>query len=145
MSASKVRRVAIGLALAVSLGPVLCGSAVPAQQKKPAEKSETFTGNVVPLRDLLEKFGAQLDPDAAPHWLRRRAYRPRRRQRAGDTVADPDDGPVLRSARNRIDGRRFGTASNHVLIASTGRIMRRAGCRPGRFTLVLAEKFLDWH
>jgi hypothetical protein len=69
MMRSTGRRFAIGVALAMSLGPVLWGQAGQSKQKKLADKSETFTGNVVPLRDLLEKFGAQLDPDAAPHWL----------------------------------------------------------------------------
>ncbi|MBV9123580.1 MAG: hypothetical protein JO112_09500 [Planctomycetes bacterium] len=35
----------------------------------PEVKSQDYTGKVVPLAGLLEKFGAQLDPEAAPQWL----------------------------------------------------------------------------
>ena len=46
-----------------------------AKEKEP--KTEDFTGKVVPLAPLLEKFGAKLDADAAPSWL---ALSSRRRQ-----------------------------------------------------------------
>jgi hypothetical protein len=36
----------------------------------PAEPAQRdFTGKVVPLSEPLDKFGAKLDPDAAPYWL----------------------------------------------------------------------------
>jgi hypothetical protein len=35
----------------------------------PPIKREIFTGKVVPLAGLLEKFGSRLDAEAAPHWL----------------------------------------------------------------------------
>lgn len=41
-----------------------------APKNKPGTvKSELFVGKVIPLADLLKKFGSELDPDAAPHWL----------------------------------------------------------------------------
>jgi hypothetical protein len=46
------------------------------------------------------------------HPLRRRAYRHRHRQRARNPVADPDDGAVLRSVGNRVDGCGCGTEVN---------------------------------
>lgn len=35
----------------------------------PPPKTESYTGKVVPLAGVLEKFGAILDKDAAPSWL----------------------------------------------------------------------------
>ena len=32
-------------------------------------KTEYYKGKVVPLAQILEKFGAKLDAEAAPHWL----------------------------------------------------------------------------
>lgn len=32
-------------------------------------KVEVFRGKVVPLGDILKKYGSELEPDAAPHWL----------------------------------------------------------------------------
>jgi hypothetical protein len=51
------------------MAPLLWTHAEQPAPQKAAEKTEYFTGNVVPLRDLLEKIGSRLDPDAAPHWL----------------------------------------------------------------------------
>jgi hypothetical protein len=62
------RRLGLGLALAVGLAPFLLIEPGRAQQKA-ADKAESFTGNVVPLTGPLEKFGARLAPEAAPHWL----------------------------------------------------------------------------
>jgi hypothetical protein len=35
----------------------------------PPIRRETYIGKVVPLADLLEKFGSRLDAEAAPYWL----------------------------------------------------------------------------
>jgi hypothetical protein len=63
-----LRRAGVCLALALALAPFLA-----AADRKPAKeaesKAEDFTGKVVPLAGLLEKFGAKLDADAAPSWL----------------------------------------------------------------------------
>jgi hypothetical protein len=57
---------AIGLALlsALATSVILAGTADP-----PAVKNQDYEGKVVPLAKPLEKFGARLDADAAPHWL----------------------------------------------------------------------------
>jgi hypothetical protein len=41
----------------------------PADAAPPAAKTEYYKGKVVRLAPLVEKFGAKLDPDAAPSWL----------------------------------------------------------------------------
>ncbi len=56
-------------ALAVgSLSLASCLLPVASEAKEPP-KLVTFTGKVRPLADLVEKIGAKLDRDAAPHWL----------------------------------------------------------------------------
>jgi hypothetical protein len=63
-----LRRAGVCLALAVAVVPFLF--AADRKGAKDAEaKSEDFTGKVVPMAALLEKFGAKLDADAAPSWL----------------------------------------------------------------------------
>jgi hypothetical protein len=59
----------LGVCLALALG--LCPFLVRASQVQPraADKTGVFIGNVVPLSGPLEKFGARLDPQAAPYWL----------------------------------------------------------------------------
>jgi hypothetical protein len=53
-----------------ALGLALTGAATPFLVAADAEpKTEDFTGKVVNLAPLLEKFGAKLDTDAAPFWL----------------------------------------------------------------------------
>jgi hypothetical protein len=54
--------------VALGLLPLLRAGAGDAPKKAPAQ-SQTFKGKVVPLKDVLEKFGARLDPEAAKHWL----------------------------------------------------------------------------
>ena len=54
----------IVLALAISPWLFLPSTAAP-----PEAKYEDFQGKVVPLAGLLEKAGAKLDADAAPHWF----------------------------------------------------------------------------
>jgi hypothetical protein len=62
------RRVGVCLALALVLAPLLfAADKKEAKDKEP--KNEDYNGKVVPLAPLLEKFGAKLDPDAAPSWL----------------------------------------------------------------------------
>jgi hypothetical protein len=63
------RRLGICLALVFGFSPVLLVRGEQQAPQKAANKVETFTGNVVPLTGPLEKFGARLDPTAAPHWL----------------------------------------------------------------------------
>jgi hypothetical protein len=63
------QRFGLGLAVALGLAPVLLGQPETGPAKKAPEKTQTFTGNIVPLGDRLEKFGARLDPEAASHWL----------------------------------------------------------------------------
>jgi hypothetical protein len=55
------RRLGLCLACTLCLGPFLFAA--------PPARTETFTGKVVPLADLVAKSGSRLDPDAAPHWL----------------------------------------------------------------------------
>ncbi len=58
----------LGLCVAVAV----CGSSVrfaPADAAPEATKKQHYKGKVVPLADLVEKFGAKLDADAAPSWL----------------------------------------------------------------------------
>jgi hypothetical protein len=62
------RRIGVCLALALALSPLLV-AADKKETKDKEPKAETFTGKVVRLGPLLEKFGAKLDPDAAPSWL----------------------------------------------------------------------------
>jgi hypothetical protein len=58
------RRGAIGLALVGAIAPFLFA---PAAEPAKIER-HYYTGKVVPLAAPLEKFGARLDPDAAPSW-----------------------------------------------------------------------------
>jgi hypothetical protein len=60
------RRLGLCAALGLALSPL--GFAAPGAAPEPG-KSEYFKGKVVPLSGVLEKFGARLDPDAAPSWL----------------------------------------------------------------------------
>src|SRR5262249_687396 len=62
-----IRRIGVGLALALAVSPVLLAADPKAKEKE--AKTEEFNGKVVPLAPLLEKFGAKLDADAAPSWL----------------------------------------------------------------------------
>src|SRR5205085_5921215 len=60
------RRLGLCAALAAALSPAVRTLATAAPE--PAKK-EYYKGKVVPLAGVLEKFGARLDADAAPHWL----------------------------------------------------------------------------
>ena len=62
-----LRRLGVGLVLALGLSPWLLADAGSAKVAEP--KTQQFTGKVVPLAPLLEKFGSKLDADAAPSWL----------------------------------------------------------------------------
>jgi hypothetical protein len=57
-------RLAVALALSAAMVPFLATMAGNAKSK-----NEEFKGKVVPLADILNKAGAKLDADAAPHWL----------------------------------------------------------------------------
>jgi hypothetical protein len=61
------RRLGLVAALALGLCPVVAAVASP--QGAGDGKTEQYKGKVVPLAKVLEKQGARLDPDAAPHWL----------------------------------------------------------------------------
>jgi hypothetical protein len=67
------RRLLLLLACISALGPcLLCGLArshAPRGNEGAPAKVEHYKGKVMPLADLLAKEGAQLDADAAPHWL----------------------------------------------------------------------------
>ncbi len=52
--------------LAVGFSPLLLSRAGGAPEEL---KTEYFKGKVAPLAGIMEKFGAKLDADAAPHWL----------------------------------------------------------------------------
>jgi hypothetical protein len=41
----------------------------PGHAAPPEVKTQPFTGKVVPLSSVLEKYGAKLDADAAPQWM----------------------------------------------------------------------------
>jgi hypothetical protein len=41
----------------------------PPQKSAEPAKTEYFKGKVIPLSDLVAKFGSKLDPEATPHWL----------------------------------------------------------------------------
>ncbi|MCS6850593.1 MAG: hypothetical protein NZ700_05425 [Gemmataceae bacterium] len=57
------RRLGVGWALLVGLGPVMLAAA-------PGDPPlQTFTGKVVRLAEWVEKHGGKLDADAAPVWL----------------------------------------------------------------------------
>ena len=60
------RRLSLAFACLIALTPLF---AADADSKKAAAKIEHFKGKVVPLADVVAKAGAQLDADAAPHWL----------------------------------------------------------------------------
>lgn len=62
------RRLGLLAALAVGLSPVLAAVVVQGQGTG-GFKTSYFQGTVVPLAKVLDKQGAKLDPDAAPHWL----------------------------------------------------------------------------
>jgi hypothetical protein len=55
------RRLGIGLALSMTLLPLLRGA-------DSAPKTQFYNGKVVPLAAYLEKLGAKLDKEAAPQW-----------------------------------------------------------------------------
>lgn len=57
-------RLGLMIALGLGLSPLLLAPAAP-----PEIKTQTFTGKVVPMAAMLEKFGAKLDVEAAPQWL----------------------------------------------------------------------------
>lgn len=61
------KRLGLLTALAIALAPL----GYPWERSGAADKTQPkqFTGKVVPLKGLLDKFGSQLDPEAAPHWL----------------------------------------------------------------------------
>lgn len=61
-----IKRLAVLIAASAFLLPVLFA---PAAGPKAKSKLEYFTGKVVPLKDVLPKFEARLDPDAVPFWL----------------------------------------------------------------------------
>ena len=66
MTRAAFRRPALVAALALAVVPLLLA------QKKPdptAIPTQQYTGKVVALSGVLEKFGSRLDADAAPHWL----------------------------------------------------------------------------
>lgn len=63
MIAAAARLVCLSVITALAFAPLM-----PAQ-KESAPRTQDFTGKVVPLAKVLEKFGSQLDKDAAPHWL----------------------------------------------------------------------------
>ncbi len=68
MRSASIRRLGLGLTLAIALSPFLTAAdRKEAKEKEP--KAQYFTGKVVPLAPLLDKFGAKLDADAAPSWL----------------------------------------------------------------------------
>ena len=62
------RRLALGAACLLALGPFLVGAAS-GQRPGPAAGLSQFEGKVVPLADLVARAGGKLDADAAPHWL----------------------------------------------------------------------------
>jgi hypothetical protein len=66
MNPAILRRLGVAVALVGALFPVVfsSGGAAP-----PEVKTKVYTGKVVPMAPLLEKFGARLDADAAPQWL----------------------------------------------------------------------------
>ena len=65
MSATTARRLGCLAALAFCLSPLIFLRSYAA----PPVKTQDFKGKVAPLAKLLEKTGARLDADAAPHWL----------------------------------------------------------------------------
>lgn len=58
------RRLGLIVALGLGLSPLLFAPAAP-----PEIKTQFYTGKVVPMAAMLEKFGARLDAEAAPQWL----------------------------------------------------------------------------
>src|SRR5262245_17405476 len=64
MSVPTRRRLGLVIALGLALAPCWF-----THGDSPPLKREIYTGKVVPLAGLLEKFGSRLDPEAAPHWL----------------------------------------------------------------------------
>jgi hypothetical protein len=64
MNRTHKRRLALCGVLALALCPVLLTRA----GGQPT-KTQEYNGKVVPLAAVLEKAGARLDPDAAPHWF----------------------------------------------------------------------------
>src|ERR1700704_2013724 len=59
------RRLGLCVALAFCLSPLVFRTSSAA----PPVKTADFKGKVTPLGSLLEKAGAKLDADAAPHWV----------------------------------------------------------------------------
>ena len=64
MKSLMLPRMGLLIALALGLSPLLRSPAAP-----PEIKTQTYTGKVVPMAAMLEKFGAKLDVEAAPQWL----------------------------------------------------------------------------
>lgn len=62
-----IQQTRFSVLLALSLGTY--AFMLPPLSAAPPLKTEYFEGKVVPLAGLLEKAGAKLDNDAAPHWL----------------------------------------------------------------------------
>jgi hypothetical protein len=58
----------VGRACAVG-GLLIALSLANSWADEPANKPGNFDGQVVPLKDLVEKIGSKLDPDAEPSWL----------------------------------------------------------------------------
>ena len=64
MTAARARLI---VAVLIALAPWLVAGFV--NSEPPKKEPKEFAGKVVPLADLLDKFGAKLDKDAAPVWL----------------------------------------------------------------------------
>ena len=64
MRTTRTRRLGLCLALALGLSPLVAG-----YSQDRSAKEQFFEGKVVALAEALQKAGAKLDTDAAPHWL----------------------------------------------------------------------------
>ncbi len=60
------KRIALCLAFAFALLPLV---AAPGQDAKPADRNQSFKGNVVPLDKLLAREEIKLDADAVSTWM----------------------------------------------------------------------------
>jgi len=65
MSSTTRRRIALCFTVVLAWGPAALG----VRGQQPEFKTEYYTGKVRPLAELLDKHGAKLDADAAPHWM----------------------------------------------------------------------------